>query len=87
MANVKQNWQLGFHLSSERSSLGKQDALVGMRTHGVVTGVRDYGVFVTFYNGMHGLVPNNETGLDPSQETTTSFQIGQVRLLTFLTSL
>jgi hypothetical protein len=34
--------------------LALQDAVLGGRSHGVVTGAQDFGVFVTFFGGMSG---------------------------------
>ena len=37
-------------------------AKVGMKTHGFITSIRDYGCIVHFYNNIHGLVPKTELG-------------------------
>ena len=35
---------------------------LGMKTHGFITSIRDYGCIVHFYNNIHGLVPKAELG-------------------------
>ena len=54
------------------------DVSTGMKSHGVVTGVRDDGIFVTFYNNMSGLVPESQLGLKASQSPHDAFSVGQV---------
>ncbi|KAK9823324.1 hypothetical protein WJX72_001906 [[Myrmecia] bisecta] len=55
-----------------------QDAVVGARSHGTVTGVTEVGVFVAFCNGLKGLAHSSELGLAPGQKPTECFEVGQV---------
>ncbi|KAK9804637.1 hypothetical protein WJX73_002075 [Symbiochloris irregularis] len=55
-----------------------EDVRVGMRSHGMVTGVQEWGVFVGFCGGLAGLAPAAELGLAAGQDPSTAFQIGQV---------
>ena len=55
-----------------------QDAEQGTRTHGIVTGVKEYGVFVALWGGLKGLAHSSELGLAPGQTPQDSFQEGQV---------
>lgn len=52
-----------------------QDAIPGSRSHGYVTGITDYGVFVGFYAGLKGLVHAKELDQKPQD----CFETGQVR--------
>ena len=56
-----------------------QEAEPGSRAHGYVTGVQDYGVFVAFCNGVKGLAPASQLGLEAGQEAAKNFAIGKVR--------
>ena len=38
------------------------EAEVGMKTHGFIKSIQDYGCFVHFYNNIHGLVPKAQLG-------------------------
>ena len=58
-----------------------QDAEPGTRTHGIVTGVKEYGVFVALWGGLKGLAHSSELGLAPGQTPPDSFQEGQVSTL------
>lgn len=49
----------------------------GSRSHGVITGVRDFGVFVAFYGGVSGLAHVSECGLAEGQKPTEAFEVGQ----------
>ena len=51
---------------------------VGSRAHGYVTGSQSYGVFVAFCNGVKGLVPAAQLGLEPDQDVAKHFPIGKV---------
>ena len=51
-----------------------QDAIPGSRSHGYVTGITDYGVFVGFYGGLKGLVHAKELDGKPQD----CFETGQV---------
>ncbi len=55
-----------------------EDAAVGARAHGAVTGVQPYGVFVAFYGGVAGLARAEELGLAPGQAPADAFAVGQV---------
>ncbi|EFN56095.1 hypothetical protein CHLNCDRAFT_145628 [Chlorella variabilis] len=55
-----------------------QDAVPGGRSHGVVTGARDFGVFVSFFGGVTGLAHVSECGLAADQKPPEAFQAGQV---------
>ena len=50
----------------------------GARAHGFVTGVQEYGVFVSFCNGVRGLAPTQQLGLEPNQDPAKQFPIGKV---------
>lgn len=54
-----------------------QDAGVGARAHGTVTGATAAGVFVAFYNGLSGLVHAGALGLAPDQTPEDAFKTGQ----------
>ena len=64
-----------------RVALLPQSLEVGQRAHGYVTGAKDYGVFVGFCGGVKGLVPLAELGLEPNQDPSTHFPVGQAGLL------
>ena len=49
----------------------------GATTHGVVTGVEPYGVFVSLYGALRGLAGAQDLGLAPGQTPTEAFQVGQ----------
>lgn len=55
-----------------------KDAEAGMKLHGVVTGVEKYGVFVGFYGGVSGLMPNSQLDLLPGQEPKDLYSKGQL---------
>ncbi|BBM98348.1 rRNA biogenesis protein RRP5 [Marchantia polymorpha subsp. ruderalis] len=55
-----------------------EDAVEGMVTYGWITGIEDYGCFVSFYNDVKGLVHRTEMGLPSGNNPTTAFQLGQV---------
>ncbi|KAL4538228.1 hypothetical protein Ndes2526B_g03454 [Nannochloris sp. 'desiccata'] len=55
-----------------------EDALPGVKSHGVITGVQNYGVFITFFNDLSGLVPLVECGLPEGQTPQEAFTIGSV---------
>lgn len=50
----------------------------GLKTHGVVTGVKEFGVFVSFYGGVSGMAPVSELGLPAGTSPTTVYSPGQV---------
>lgn len=51
------------------------NAVPGAKAHGFVTGVKDYGVFVSFYGGVGGLAPVNELGLTPDQKPQVGLRV------------
>jgi polyribonucleotide nucleotidyltransferase len=55
-----------------------QDAIAGTRTHGTVTGATPTGVFVSFFNGIRGLVHASALGLAEDQAPDDAFRVGQV---------
>ena len=55
-----------------------EEALTGAVTHGVVTGVNEYGVFVSLYGDLKGLASINELGLIGDQKPSDAFGVGQV---------
>ncbi|MEW5309980.1 MAG: hypothetical protein WDW38_001818 [Sanguina aurantia] len=55
-----------------------EQAEPGVKAHGVITGVTDYGLFVTFFGGMEGLAHRNELGLTPGQKPSELHHVGQV---------
>jgi rRNA biogenesis protein RRP5 len=55
-----------------------QDAIAGTRTHGTVTGATPTGVFVSFFNGIRGLVHASALGLTEHQTPEDAFKTGQV---------
>ncbi len=50
-------------------------AAVGAKVQGVVTGIQDYGVFVSFYGRLHGLAAAADLGLLPGQAPSDAFQV------------
>lgn len=52
-----------------------QDAMPGVRSHGVVTGVQDYGLFISFFGGVSGLAHSSQLGLAPEQSPTEAFKV------------
>lgn len=55
-----------------------RQAVVGMKLHGVVTGVQRFGVFVGFYGGVSGLLPKPHLDLLPGQEPGDLYSVGQL---------
>lgn len=55
-----------------------QDAIPGTRTHGTITGATPTGVFVSFFNGIRGLVHASALGLAEDQTPEDAFKVGQV---------
>ena len=55
-----------------------EDAKAGMRTHGVVSGIKDNGIFVTFFNDISGFVGLDELGLTSDQTPQNAFTVGQI---------
>ena len=54
------------------------DATPGTTTHGVVTGVEPYGVFVQLYGNLRGLAGLQDLGLAADQTPREAFAVGQV---------
>ena len=74
-------------LKSELAIVSDQrSALPGTKTHGVVTGVAPYGVFVQLYGDARGLAGLKHLGLDRDQAPADAFQIGQCVRATVLGS-
>ncbi|BDA47226.1 probable protein RRP5 homolog [Coccomyxa sp. Obi] len=55
----------------------QEAAQPGARAHGFVTGMQEYGVFVSFCNGVRGLAPTQQLGLEPNQDPAKHFPIGK----------
>jgi len=55
-----------------------EDAKAGMRSHGVVSGIKDNGIFVTFFNDISGLVGLDDLGLTSDQTPQNAFTVGQI---------
>ena len=55
-----------------------QDAKPGLRSHGYITGIKPYGIFVSFYGGMKGLAHTAELPLAPNQTPKDAYKVGQV---------
>ena len=55
-----------------------EEALPGAVTHGVVTGVNEYGVFISLYGDLKGLANVNDLGLLRDQKPSDAFGVGQV---------
>ncbi len=55
-----------------------QDAEPGIRSHGYITGIKPYGIFVSFFGGMKGLAHTAELPLAPDQTPKDAYQVGQV---------
>lgn len=66
-----------------------QEAKPGLRSHGTVTGVQEYGVFIGFYGSVSGLAPAAELGLAAAQKPADVYELGQVlwQLLTWVWSM
>ena len=66
-------------IKSELPVIGQiEDAVPGSITHGVVTGVNEYGVFVSLYGDLKGLAGLNDLGLLRDQKPSDAFGVGQV---------
>eukprot|EP00887_Chlorella_sp_A99_P001742 scaffold19.g1742.t1 len=61
----------------EGQKVSGRDAMPGSRSHGVVTGVQDFGVFVSFYGGVAGLAHVSECGLPIGQKPGQAYEAGQ----------
>lgn len=59
-------------------SVSLQDAEAGIRSHGYITGIKPYGIFVSFFGGMKGLAHTAELPLAPDQTPKDAYQAGQV---------
>ncbi|KAL0048743.1 hypothetical protein WJX82_009925 [Trebouxia sp. C0006] len=55
-----------------------QDAEPGVQSHGYITGIKPYGIFVSFFGGMKGLAHTAELPLAPTQAAKDAYQVGQV---------
>lgn len=54
-----------------------QSVALGSRGHGVVTGVKDKSVFVSFFGKAKGMVPITECPLAPGQSLAEAYTVGQ----------
>ena len=63
---------------SQQAALLLQDAEPGIRSHGYITGIKPYGIFVSFFGGMKGLAHTAELPLAPEQAPKDAYQVGQV---------
>ena len=63
-----------------------EDALPGAVTHGVVTGVNEYGVFISLYGDLRGLANVNDLGLLSDQKPSDAFGVGQVVRVTIVSA-
>lgn len=55
-----------------------QDAETGVQSHGYITGIKPFGIFVSFFGGMKGLAHTAELPLAPNQAPKDAYQVGQV---------
>ena len=55
-----------------------EDASTGIRSHGVVTGIREKGIYVTFFNNFFGFIGKDHLGIKTSQSPQDAFTVGQV---------
>ena len=55
-----------------------QDAEAGLRSYGYITGIKAYGIFISFFGGMKGLAHTAELPLAPEQTPKDAYQVGQV---------
>ncbi|KAK9086007.1 hypothetical protein Sjap_026418 [Stephania japonica] len=54
------------------------DATEGLITHGWIAKVEENGCVLRFYNGVVGVVPSSELGLDPGYKAASMYHVGQV---------
>ena len=51
----------------------------GLRAHGVIAGVKDFGLFVTFYGGLSGLLHSSQLGIEEGgKPSEAGYSVGQV---------
>lgn len=55
-----------------------EDVVTGMRSHGVVTGIKDNGIFVTFFNNISSMIGIDHLGIKDSQKIQDAFTVGQI---------
>ena len=55
-----------------------EDAIPGRTTHGIISGVVNYGVFVTLYGNLKGLAGSQDLGLAKGQSIADAYAVGQV---------
>ena len=55
-----------------------QDAEAGLRSYGYITGIKAYGIFVSFFGGVKGLAHTAELPLAPEQTPKDAYRVGQV---------
>eukprot|EP00163_Fabomonas_tropica_P031767 TRINITY_DN767_c0_g2_i2.p1 TRINITY_DN767_c0_g2~~TRINITY_DN767_c0_g2_i2.p1 ORF type:complete len:2036 (+),score=672.00 TRINITY_DN767_c0_g2_i2:48-6110(+) len=74
------------HLTMKKSLLNSDlpditsmsEAKPGVVSHGVITAVKPFGLVVTFYNNVHGLVPKREASVSRVADLNEMFSLGQV---------
>lgn len=54
------------------------DATEGLVVHGWISKIEKHGCFVRFYNGVQGFVPRSEFGLEPGDDASSMYHVGQV---------
>ncbi|KAK9088291.1 hypothetical protein Scep_027373 [Stephania cephalantha] len=54
------------------------DATEGLITHGWIAKVEEHRCVLRFYNGVLGVVPRSELGLDPGYKAASMYHVGQV---------
>lgn len=67
-----------------KACLPLQDAAPGIASHGYITGVKPYGIFVSFCGGIKGLAHTAELPLAPDQKPADAYKVGQVLTLMVL---
>ena len=74
------SWQQSLLYEPARADSAKtlQDAEPGLRSYGYITGIKAYGIFVSFYGGVKGLAHTAEVPLGPDQTPKDAYQVGQV---------
>ena len=63
-----------------------EDAIPGRTTHGIISGVVDYGVFVTLYGNLKGLAGSQDLGLVEGQSIADAYAVGQVVRVTIVSA-
>ena len=55
-----------------------QGAEIGQRSYGYITGIKAYGIFVSFFGGVKGLAHTAELPLGPDQTPKEAYHVSQV---------